>query len=399
MGEPGNPLYRALEREEGCARPFGVFIIVALPHLSHRDSPRARMRGRISPAVLSLVFVATAGCDERTGEAEPSTFPLQGEIVADGEYLHAPGHMLVVGDRLVLLDRSAPWVHVFRLPGGERIGSFGRDGDGPGEFRYASTIHADPREPRDFWIFDGTLNRFTRYGFAHPDSLPARREMVNVHGGAGIHFQPVWLNDSTIVSSGIFMEHPDVRLLVTDRAGRPTRTIGTLPEHPGAASIPTSVLQHAYEARFAVHPEHTRIAVGTRHADRLEIYRSDGTLVRRVTGASGFTPVFEVSQHAAGASMATGGDLRTGYLDLAATRRHVFALFSGGTRAELRGGTYSGKEVHVFDWSGERLATLALDARAFTIAVDTAGPGYLYAGRIEPLPSVARYRLPALVGE
>jgi hypothetical protein len=355
------------------------------------------MRLRFIATIALLLLASPAACKGREKSPEPPAFSLQGETIADGEYLDSPGDLAVVGDRLVLLDRSAPWVHVFRLPGGERIGSVGRDGDGPGEFRHAATLHDDPREPGAFWVFDGTLNRFTRLGFTHPDSLPVPREVVNVHGGSGIHFQPVWLDDSTIVSSGIFLKHPNIRLLVTDRAGRPTRTIGTLPEHPGAAPIPSTVLQHAYEARFALHPDRTLIAIGTRHADRLEIYRADGSLVRRIIGPDGFTPVFEVSQHAAGASMATGGDLRTGYLDLAATRRHVLALFSGGTRAELRGRTYSGKEVHVFDWSGERVATLALDERAFSIAVDTAGAGYLYAGRLDPIPSVVRYPLPSIL--
>ncbi|HEX6369530.1 MAG TPA: BF3164 family lipoprotein [Longimicrobium sp.] len=320
--------------------------------------------------------------------------PLVGETVAQGEYLDSPRQMAVVGDRLVLLDRSAPMIHVFRLPGGERVGSLGREGEGPGEFRSTGAVQADPARPETFWVFDGSLDRMTRLRFSHHDSLPGVDEVVNLQGGSGMHFQPVWIDDGTLAATGIYLRHPGVRLLVTDRGGRPVRTIGTLPEHPGGSAMPTSVLQHAYEARLAVHPDRALIAVATRHADRLEIYRTDGTLVRQVTGGDGFIPAFEVNQRAEGASMATGDDLRVGYLDLASTRTHVYALFSGRTRAQARGRTYFGKEVHVFDWTGERAGTLALDERAFAIAIDTSGTGYLYAVRHDPEPNVARYPLP-----
>lgn len=342
----------------------------------------------------TLLLLIPAACRREPEPAGGAAIPLTGQVIAEGEYLGSPGRLAVVDGRLVLLDQSAPMVHVFRLPSGERIRSFGNEGEGPGEFRSATTVQGDPRQPGAFWVFDMGLNRMTRFRLGH-DSLPSVAEVVNLHGGWGLHFQPVWLSDTTLVGSGIYLRHPNIRLLVADRAGRPTRTIGTLPEHPGGSGIPSSVLQHAYEARMAVHPDRTLIAVGTRHADRLEIYRPDGTLVRQVTGPAGFIPVFEVNQRAQGASMATGDDLRVGYLDLTATRDHLFALFSGNTRGEARGRTYFGKEVHVYDWSGDRIATLALDEWAFSITVDTAGPGFLYAVRHDPAPNLARYTLPA----
>lgn len=343
---------------------------------------------------LLLLLALAAACGKRDENPAQTSVPLVEQVIAQGDYLDSPRRMAVVGDRLVLLDRSAPMVHVFRAPTGERIGSFGREGDGPGEFRFPATIHTDVAVPGAFWIFDSSLNRLTRFRFTRPDSLPRMEDVASFQGTSGFYFQSVWLSDTTVLASGIYLNHPGIRLLVTDRSGRPRRTIGTLPEHPGGAAIPTSVLQHAYEARFAVRPDRTLIAVGTRHADRLEIYRTDGTLVRQITGKPGFIPRFEVSRRAGGPSMATGDDLRIGYLDLAATHRHIFALFSGNTRGEMRGRTYTGKEVHVFDWTGERVTTLALNERAHSIAVDTAAPGYLYVARDDPSPTLVRHPLP-----
>lgn len=348
---------------------------------------------RLPPLTLLLLFAAPA-CQRDVADP-PAATPLEAEVIADGDYLDSPRRIAVVGRRLVVLDRSAPMIHVFGLPAGERIGSFGRKGEGPGEFRSTQEIQADPASPDAFWVFDGNLGRVTRLRFGGAATVPVVDEVVNLHGEGGLHFQAVWIGDSALAATGIYPGHPRPRLLRLDREGRAVGGIGAFPRHPNGEGIPPTVLQHAYEGRMAVRPDRSLLAFGTRHADALEIYRADGSLVRRVTGATGFLPVFDTNVRAEGVSMATGDDLRVGYLDLVATQDYLFALFSGDTRKEARARTYFGKEVHVFSWSGERIATLALDERAIAIAVDTAG-GRLYAVRHDPLPNVARYRLPDL---
>lgn len=317
---------------------------------------------------------------------------LRGEPVATGDYLDHPGQMAVTDDRLVVLDRSAPMVHVFRLGDGAHLGSVGKQGEGPGEYRSAWHIERDANDPRAVWIYDIALLRMTRLAFG-PAPLPEVREVVNLNAGSGVFLHPVWISDTTLVVSGITPTHANGRLLLTDRAGGVIRMIGKAPRHPGAASIPTTVLQHAYEGPLAVRPDRARFALATRQADQLEIYRSDGTQLAQVVGSTGFLPEFEVKERAEGVSMATGDDLRVGYVDLAATRDHIYALFSGTVRGEAGASTYFGREVHVFDWSGAKLARLQLDEPAFTIAVTPDG-ARMYAVHHEPVPSIVSYSLP-----
>lgn len=341
---------------------------------------------------LPLLFSLFA-CERRPQESSTPE-PLTGQPFATGDYLDSPSKMVAIDGRLVLLDRSAPMVHVFRLEDGRRIGSFGAKGDGPGEYRNPGEVQRDPHDPGAFWIFDGGLLRMTRLRFGHADSLPAVDSIVNLHAGTGVFFEPVWLTDTTLAVAGIFPGHPDGRLLLTRGDGEFIRGIGTAPRHPGAANIPTTVLQHAYEGPLAVHPARSRLALATRLADRLEIYRADGTLAKQVVGSTGFLPKFEVNERAEGVSMATGDDLRVGYVDLESTGELIFALFSGSARSEAGSRVYFGKEVHVFDWDGNLVSRLALGERAFTIAVDS-GSGFLYATHHDPAPRVARYRLPS----
>jgi hypothetical protein len=185
--------------------------------------------------------------------------------------------------------------------------------------------------------------------------------------------------------------------MLAGRTGAFMRMIGQSPQHPGAGSIPPTVLQHAYEGPVTVRPDRSRFAIATRQADRVEIFGSDGTPVAQVTGSTGFLPRFETSQRAAGVSMATGDDLRAGYVDLASTDRHLYALFSGNRAGEAGPQTFFGRQVHVFDWSGRMVARLELDEPALTIAL-TPDESRLFAVRHDPEPSIARYDLPPLPG-
>lgn len=342
-------------------------------------------------AALALPLLAACGTRQPT---DNTATQLEGTVIATGDYLDQPGQLAVVGNRLVVLDRSAPKVHVFRLPDGERVRSFGQNGEGPGEFRTAHHVQPDARHPGDVWIFDLSLRRMTRLHLGAA-AEPQVQEVVNLDDGGGVFLHPAWLTDSTFVISGIFPLHGDGRVMLAGRTGAFTRMIGEAPRHPGAASIPTTVLQHAYEGPVTVKPDRLMFAIATRHADRVEFFRSDGTTVAQIVGSTGFLPKFETRQRAQSVSMAIGDDLRAGYVDLESTDRHVYALFSGNLMGEAGQQTFFGRQVHVFDWSGRMVERLELDAPAVSIAVNR-NESRLFAVWHDPEPSVVRYDLPPL---
>lgn len=339
---------------------------------------------------IPFVLLASALACGDDGPEPDAPARLQGEVIATGDYLDQPSRMAVVHDRLVVLDRSAPLVHVFAL-NGERLGSFGQKGDGPGEYRSVQQVQRDARDPRGVWVYDMSLLRMTRLRFGD-GPLPEVREVVNLHNGGGVYLHPAWLTDSTLVVSAIAPRHPDGRLLLTDRTGEVIRTIGETPRHPGAASIPTTVLQHAYEGPVTVHPDRSRFAIAARLSDRLEIYGADGAQLAQVNGAAGFLPAFSVNERSQGVSMALGDDARVGYVDMASTDDRIYALFSGAVG--MRGAdTFAGREVHVFDWSGKILARLQLPEPAWGFAVDP-GAKHMFTVRHDPEPAIVRYELP-----
>jgi hypothetical protein len=341
-------------------------------------------------SALILVSVIASACTR--AEAPSEAVPLAGEVVARGEFLGRPSSISVAGDRLVVTDKSAPFVHVLSARDGAHLLSFGRQGAGPGEFRNAAKVLPDPKGDGSFWIYDGSLNRFSYFSVPPGAAAPRLGQVYNLDpGGPTVLLHAEWLNDSTVAATGIF---PDGRIAVTDRRGRILRFIGKRPPSPPGQDVPITVLQHAYTGPLTVAPDRQRIAMGTENADRLEIYRADGSLVREVRGAFGFEPVYEVHRQPAGNTMATGGDLRFGYTGMASTDAHIYAMYSGQLRAEGGGYSYFGTEVHVYRWNGDRVATLKLDERARAIAVTPDGE-WLYAVQWTPEPRVVQYSVGA----
>lgn len=314
--------------------------------------------------------------------------PLAGTVLYGGDKLSRPQSIGVAGDWVLVGDVPRPHaLHVIARADGRYLASWGRRGEGPGEF--SSLWDIQPAGPREVWLFDSgqvrpTLLDVSALLAGAPN--PLRRTLVP--RGEHMPMTAVWISDSLLASSGLFSEG---RLALFDSSGAPRGVVGPLP--PAKPDVPAVVAQHAYSGTLVRHPSRPLLAIGTRHADRVEIYATDGRLVTVARGPAHFEPVYEARVRANEPVMGTGEDLRFGYVDLFATDERLYALYSGATRAERPGKATFGGEVHVFDWDGRLRARYALDALALAIAVDPGGRT-LYAIRHDPEPAVVRYPIP-----
>jgi len=342
--------------------------------------------------VLTITF-ALAACggeadDEDGRGASAGISPLAGEIVYTSDSLALPHLLSLVGEHLLVTDAGGgASLHV--LKNGRRLASFGRPGKGPGEFSSIRTLQPAP-DGRSVWLFDPGNSRLTLLDLdaVLAGSRDAVRETVVLRSNL-LPLNAVRLRDSLIASSGLFTEG---RLALFANSGDLRRVVGPLPAAP--EGVPVTVAQHAYTGTLVRHPRRPLLALATRHADRVELYGTDGTLRTIARGSKRFEPMYEVQARDGVPLMATGEDLRFGYVDLAAAGDRLYALYSGHTRAERPGRANFGRQVHVFDWNGRLLRILPLDQPVLGIAVD-ADARTLYAVCHDPEPAIVRYPLPA----
>ena len=355
-----------------------------------------------NPAVrfvaVSLVCFSAA-CAEKDDSARTSmpavpdpraARALAARVVDDGPELAAPGDLALVGRYLVLLNtRGDSAIHVYDTRTGKLVRRFGREGAGPGEFRVAWSLDPEPGSDRVFWVFDIGLQRLTRVDLVNDFAAGRtnRFQTLQIEASAPVA-SPVWSGDSMLVSPGFFSEGG--RLAQIDRTGHLRRVVGDDP--PGTGDTPMPVRQHAYQSTVRPHPARSLLAAGTRHADRLEILRMNGSRIAAAARPAGFEPVFKTTVRAGEPSMDSGDDMRFGYIDVATTADRVYALYSGRKRADFPGEANFGEYVHVYDWNARLLEVLRLDAPVITIEVD-GDRQTLYAVRHNPRPMLTAYDL------
>ncbi|HKJ93094.1 MAG TPA: BF3164 family lipoprotein [Longimicrobiales bacterium] len=352
---------------------------------------------------LILLLPALAACGDlsaRTPSVDgPASFDhaafhpaqLTGRVLNDDPSLAMPTYVAVVGGDLVLVDpRADSTIKEIDRSDGTLVRQFGRHGEGPGEFEGPWSIDPVPGSNSRFWVYDLTLTRSTLVDLKTDFDGEARLgdRMMRLHGSALL--EPIRVRNR-IVSLGFFQKG---RFAVLDDHGAFLGTVGPTPL-PEQTDIPAFVRQQAYQSRMKANPSRTLLAVATRQADRLEIYRPDGTLLTLAQRPFHFDPVFKVEEKEGRPVIATGDNLRFGYISLATTDRRIYALFSGRTRAGFPGEANYGRYIHVFDWSGRLLRVLKLDAAAFAVATDPGGHT-LYTIRHEPTPAIMTYDLDRL---
>ncbi len=342
-------------------------------------------------AVLLAVLLCGCGGEKETVGEEPSlAIPIRGEVLSQSDSLSMPTSIDVVGDALIVTDGlSARMVRVFDRRDGRQISSFGRKGSGPGEFQ--GPAHADvvPGSTTAFWVHDQVLRRTSYYDLARDTLDPSAA------GRRGVSYEPGpmplyvrWTSPNTLVGAGIVTPG---RLGVFDSTGKLVRTAGEIPGRDG--KTPEVVLQHAYSGPLVARPDRSRLALANRHADRLEIFDAAGQALRTVHVRDGFKPAFVTRTTREGPAMASGEDMRFGYIDAAATQTAIYGLFSGVRRMDRPGRATFGDVVYIFDWEGRVTRVLKLDTLAIAMAVDP-NDNTLYAIRLEPQPAIVRYSLP-----
>ena len=328
------------------------------------------------------------GAPTGAGSASPveTVRQLEGRVLYRGDRLAMPIQIAMLGGRIVLADGFASHpIHVLDADG-RYLSGLGRRGEGPGEFRWPRILGLAPAQGW-FWVYDAELARAT---FVDPDRWMAGATpdpaTVSLRGPAFIG-SVARKPGGGFLATGFFAGG---RLGHYAESGVFEGTSGPLP--PSRSDAPPEVLQHAWRGQLKADPSGTRFVLANRHAGRLEVYSVEGRLQRRIHGPLDFAPRFEVARGANGPSLATGGDLRFGYLDVSASESRIYGLFSGRTRSGHPEDATYGREVHVFDWEGRLRSIQRLDADVFAITVDP-GRGRLLAVSHIPEPSILWYPL------
>ncbi len=293
--------------------------------------------------------------------------PVVGTVLAGGDLFGMPTRLEVAGGELLVLDRyrSEPIVALDRRSG-RLLRSFGREGDGPGEFRSPVAFVADGSGVA---VLDAGLNRVTW--------LDARTDAFTLRGTTNLLLESA-ATDLVLAPGGAFLVSgfmADGRLARVDQGGSLERYEGR-PIATEDLSPPRRL--EALQGTLRATPEGDRVVRTHRFASRLEIIDPRTFATTVAWGPERFEP-----RHG-------NDETRFGYLDAAPFSDGFYALYSGRTREDYPDRANYGAVIHEFGWDGSLRAEHRLDADVIAIAWSEED-GLLYTARHEPVPEIVVY--------
>lgn len=310
---------------------------------------------------------------------------LRGSVLVSDPAVVRPSTMVVQGRSLWMNDEVGdPFIHVVNLDTRTVVRSFGRAGEGPGDFRNVMQLASRPGDVMGMWAYDMSQRRLSR--LTREPSAGARATIRSEHAGPSLRM--LWLTRDRLLIIG---SADSARLVFADSAGRIRGTkSGPL---PGGANVPLHVRSGASEGiQVCPRPSGDRLGIGYVNAARIEIYDSAGSFLGLVRGLPWGLEQGDFVRTQRGEWGLPR--IRYYYRSCSATTRYYYGLFAGRTDAAGPEGTkrWDSQYVHVVDWAGDLRAVLELDQFAEGIAVD--GDSVLYAGG-GAMDGIYRYRLPA----
>lgn len=339
--------------------------------------------------LLSLTAACTSAGDGPATEPTPeglqafshaalNPVTLAGEPLLAIPTLGNPRDMIAEGAWLWISDRSGePFLHLVDAGHGVEVTTFGRKGEGPGDFGGFPQLSLRPGDSGGVWGYDERLFRMTR--ITH-DSVPKVTTLRLEY--PTLAFWGGWIGPTLLAQIGDFDTN---RVMLVDTAGtlKATHTMPLL----GPDSVSIEARRNAAMGILACADDAGgRFAIVYVTAGRVELIDSDR---RHLLAAVPFASTGEFGRDKNGQWA-----LRTPwryYADCTATHTSVYALFAGHTDD---GRTIAARYVHRFDWKGTLLDVWQLDRPVSVLAVS--GDSLLYAASAET-DSIIRYRLPPRV--
>lgn len=276
-----------------------------------------------------------------------------------------------VGRHLVVTDNGGqPFIHVLDRETGVRLFSFGRSGEGPGEFPMPPWLMRTVYRDGYLWLSNDFTSRLTGVKIDFAAITPSVTDTVRVYTIARGISNAMWLPNGKLLRTR-FDGRKGYLIEEMDSLGHQEREVRTLGVTD--ARFPQSEIIGAYMHTLCPAPSGRRFAIAFSYAGRVDFYSDSGELLGRGEVPFDFKPILDRNPVTGQPGFKNGErHVRRAYQMCHATERHVFALFSGRLNGEDRGLADPGHAfVHVFDWRGRLVRQLLLDHGTYGIAVDS----------------------------
>ncbi|PSL46531.1 TolB-like protein [Chitinophaga niastensis] len=267
--------------------------------------------------------------------------------------------------------RDSAVLQIIHIPSGTVAGHLISRGKGDNECLNIATIL--PTSDKNIcWCYDITLGKFLKINVPKALSaaayIPEKTFMLTpATKGAK---SPSWINDSTFAACSYFMN--DCRYFYFNSQDSGIRKAGQLPS-PGKGwpdenpKGKFSLLATAYSANMKKHPTDDLFAVAYNVTGRMELYEG-GKLKRLIKGPESFQPIYTFKYDGESNIPVQNSKTLFSNVQLKVTEKHIYLLYSGRNEFQT-----CGQKILVFDWQGNPLSMVNLNADYCSFTVEEKG--------------------------
>ena len=164
-------------------------------------------------------------------------------------------------------------------------------------------------------------------------------------------------------------------------------------------SIKNHLRAMAYQGKFCSNPSKNKFVYAASFSDILHFYQWDGDSLKIILKIENSYPEYTPEESGGGFGATMDKDKPCGYLSAYATEQFVYVLYSGDIPNEtiMKGINFSGDQLFVYNWKGEKVKAIKLDIRCTMIAVSP-DDEILYAIANNPDPELERFDLKSVPG-
>ncbi len=307
------------------------------------------------PIILVIFFsIGFFSCSKPNRQLVSEIQLFSKEVALDYE-LNNPTEIELL-DSIILLNDPADGylVTMIDLKNKNKKTLFGAKGRGPNEL--IPPIGLSSRSD-NFYVYSRPMRSLLK--FTKADSIP---EVISSKFEMPLD-KVVIVNDSTVIGIGPILNG---RYSVFCN-GEETIINHKYPDNP-SKPIPQDLQYFAFQANMESGPDNKFVsaAIFTNHFEILEfddlqieiIFELDNSIIKwEDLSNSGFKRLSFLD------------DQRSGYINLSASSKYIYMIYSGRLKGEFGNKALMGNEIHVYNWEGEFKSKLLLDSDIFDLVV------------------------------
>lgn len=337
---------------------------------------------RIYKYIILLFFSFLFSCQSSKKSDIVQEYSLQHKVLLDDDFaIGKVRSMVLMNDSIpIVVDIQSNQAFQVLDYNKQSVRNYGRRGQGPDEFLFPTALSVWKNYTMACW--DINKRRYSAMQLVPGDSVAQFSHLFETHDSL-FHYEIFPVCNERFIAAGIYN---DYRLVLLDKEGHFVKGFGTCPyRNDEERKVSGAIRSEVYQGKLAVNPSGTRLVHALLRADIFSFYdiASNGTL-NLTTELVGSYPDYE---HNTGA-MALSAPIY--YVDVCATERYAYVLYSGRNYKDDKDKAFLGKIIKVYDWEGHHIRNLNLDIEIQVMCV-LPNDSKIYAIAFQPNPILVSF--------